>query len=200
MGPTVAGMTENETPWEPPLAGTEAEHLTGALDRLRTTFRWKADDLDAAGLNTRIAASSLTLGGLLKHLASCEDYMFTTKMKGEPMGAPWDSTGWDGSNDWEFTSAADDTPQQLYDLYDRAVERSRARLAAALAEGGLGQSVHISNGAGEHASLRRLVCDLIEEYGRHTGHADLLREAIDGVAGEDPPSGWRARSGRFSAK
>ena len=62
-----------DTPWEPPLAGTEAEHLTGALDRLRITFRWKADDLDAAGLQARIGASELTLGGLLKHLALCED-------------------------------------------------------------------------------------------------------------------------------
>ena len=44
--------------WEPPMAGTELEHLVGALERLRTTFRWKADDLDAAGLNTRIASSA----------------------------------------------------------------------------------------------------------------------------------------------
>jgi hypothetical protein len=61
-------MTETDTPWEPPLACTGTEHLIGALDRLRTTFRWKADDLDVAGLWTRIGASSLTLGGLLKHL------------------------------------------------------------------------------------------------------------------------------------
>ncbi len=46
-------MTRNEYWWEPPLAGTEAEHLAAALDRLRITFRWKADDLDAAGLQTR---------------------------------------------------------------------------------------------------------------------------------------------------
>jgi hypothetical protein len=56
-------MTNSDYPWEPPLAGTEAEHLAGTLDRLRTTFRWKADDLDAAGLQTRIGASTLTLGG-----------------------------------------------------------------------------------------------------------------------------------------
>jgi hypothetical protein len=193
-------MSDNETPWEPPLAGTETEQLTGALDRLRTTFRWKADALDAAGLNTRVAASSLTLGGLLKHLAACEDYVFTTKLKGEPMGAPWDTSGLDGSNDWEFVTAADDTPQELYALWDEAVERSRARLAAALADSGLDQRVHAHNDAGEHASLRRLVCDLIEEYGRHTGHADLIREAVDGVTGEDPPPGWRAKSGRLSAR
>jgi Protein of unknown function (DUF664) len=51
--------------------------------------------------------------------------------------------------------------------------------------------VDVSAPDGRHASLRRLVCDLIEEYGRHTGHADLLREAVDGLVGEDPPAGWR---------
>jgi hypothetical protein len=189
-------MTASETPWEPPLAGTEAEHLVGALDRLRVTFRWKADDLDAPGLQARIGTSSLTLGGLLKHLAAMEDYTFTTKLRGEPLGAPWDAAGWDGSNDWEFTSAAGDSPERLYALWDGAVERSRAQLEAALANGGLAQNVHASGADGRQASLRRLVCDLIEEYGRHTGHADLLREAVDGLAGEDPPAGWRPKSGR----
>jgi Protein of unknown function (DUF664) len=185
-----------DTWWEPPLAGTEIEQLTGALDRLRATFRWKADGLDAAGLQGRIASSSLTLGGLLKHLAAAEDFTFATKLAGEPLGPPWEETGWDGDDDWEFTSAADDTPEQLYALWDGAVERSRARLGAALAAGGLDQLVHVSAPDGTHASLRRLVCDLIEEYGRHTGHADLLREAVDGRTGEDPPAGWRPGSGR----
>jgi hypothetical protein len=185
-------MTDTDHPWEPPLAGTEAEHLIGALDRLRTTFRWKADGLDAAGLQARIGASSLTLGGLLKHLAAAEDYMFTTKLSGEAIGEPWAGYGWDGSDDWDFTSAADDTPEQLYALWEGAVERSRSRLDAALADGGLDQLVHASAPDGRHASLRRLLCDLIEEYGRHTGHADLLREAVDGLVGEDPPAGWHA--------
>jgi Protein of unknown function (DUF664) len=189
-------MTNSDCPWEPPLAGAEAEHLAGALDRLRTTFRWKADGLDAAGLQARIGASSLTLGGLLKHLAAEEDYVFATKLNGEPIGPPWDADGWEGSNDWELTSAASDTPEQLYALWDGAVERSRARLDAALADGGLDQLVHVSGPDGRHASLRRLLCDLIEEYGRHTGHADLLREAVDGLVGEDPPAGWHARAGR----
>jgi hypothetical protein len=189
-------MTDNDTPWEPPFAGTEVEHLVGALERLRATFRWKADDLDAAGLNTRVGVSTLTLGGLLKHLAAVEDYHFTTKLTGEPVGAPWDATGWDGSNDWEYASAADDSPQQLYALWDGAVERSRARLGKALDNGGLDQPAHVSAPDGRHASVRRLVLDLIEEYGRHTGHADLIREAVDGRVGEDPPAGWRARGAR----
>ncbi len=190
-------MTNSDYPWEPPLAGTEVEHLTGALDRLRTTFRWKADDLDAAGLAVRIGASSLTIGGLLKHLALCEDYMFTTKLNGSPIGAPWEGTDAGGDDDWEFTSAAGDTPEQLYELWDAAVDRSRARLNAALANGGLDQPVHMAHPDGRHASLRRLMCDLIEEYGRHTGHADLLREAVDGRVGEDPPAGWRPKAGQY---
>jgi len=184
-------MSDSDTPWEPPLAGTETEHLMGALDRLRMTFRWKAGDLEAAGLKTRIGASSLTLGALLKHLALVEDHYSSTKLRGQSPGAPWEEVDWDAEPDWEFTSAADDTPDRLYALWDGAVERSRARLVAALADGGLDQLVQVSGPDGRHASLRRLVCDLIEEYGRHTGHADLIREAVDGLVGEDPPAGWR---------
>lgn len=191
-------MTDNDCPWEPPFAGSEVEHLLGALDRLRTTFRWKADDLDATGLQTRIGASSLTIGGLLKHLALAEDFQSTTKLSGASIGAPWDTSYRDDVPDWEFASAADDPPDRLYELWDDAVERSRARFDAALAHGGLDQLVHVSAPDGRRASLRRLICDLIEEYGRHTGHADLLREAVDGRVGEDPPAGWRARAGRFS--
>ena len=183
-------MTENLTPWEPPLAGTEVEQLLGALNRMRTTFRWKAGHLDAAGLNARIGASSLTLGGLLKHMALNEDNISTVRLTGEPMGAPWDElTGWQDDEDWTFTSAADDSPEELYALWDGAVARCRARMDAAIAAGGLDQKVHVGWN-GQHASLRRLVCDLLEEYGRHTGHADLLREAVDGLVGEDPPPGW----------
>lgn len=190
-------MGTADSPWEPPVAGTETEQLTGALDRLRTTFRWKADDLDGAGLQVRVGASSLTLGGLLKHLALVEDYTTTTKLTGEQPGPPWDAADWDDDEDWEFTSSLDDTPARLYSLYDDAVERSRARLSAALADGGLDRVAHAADADGVHASLRRLVCDLIEEYGRHTGHSDLIREAVDGLAGEDPPPGWHPGAGHY---
>jgi len=184
------GETMTDTWWEPPIAGNEIEHLTGALDRLRTTFRWKADELDADGLNTRIGASTITIGGLLKHLAANEDYLMLVKFRGEPMGEPWTENGWDDDNDWEFNSAADDTPEYLYKVWDDAVARSRERLGEALGNGGLDQPAAITWPDGRHASLRRLVFDLVEEYGRHTGHADLIREAVDGRVGEDPPPGW----------
>ncbi len=187
-----------DTPWEPPLAGTELEHLLGALDRLRATFRWKADGLDAAGLDVSVGASSLTIGGLLKHLALSEDYVSTHKLTGDKVGEPWRSIAppdWDGFDDWELTSAADDSPAELYALYDGAVERCRARFDAAVAAGGLGAPVAANDGEGNHASVRRLILDLVEEYGRHTGHADLIREAVDGRTGEDPPAGWVPHAG-----
>ena len=183
--------TDGTAPWEPPLAGTEVGHLLGALNRLRVTFRWKAAGLDAEGLNTRIPSSSLTLGGLLKHLACVEDVTFTVKLDGVAPGEPWQTVDWDEVPDWDFASAAADSPEQLYALWDGAVRRSEARVNEALATGGLDHEAHVADG-GVHASLRRLLFDLVEEYGRHTGHADLLREAVDGRVGEDPPPGWSA--------
>lgn len=190
-------MTETPDPWIPPLAGTETDHLVAALDRLRTTFRWKADGLDRAGLSRTVGASDLTLGGLLKHLAAVEDITFAWKLSGAHPGAHWDFGAW-GDNGTELLAAGDDAPEDLYALWDGAVARSRDRLAAALAEGGLERAVADADDSGGHPSLRRLLCDLLEEYGRHTGHADLLREAVDGRVGEDPPPGWRPESGDAS--
>jgi Protein of unknown function (DUF664) len=184
-----------DTPWEPPLSSGEAEHLLGALDRLRWTFRWKADGLDADQLAVRLPPSSLTLGGLLKHLAANEDYLMTHKLAGTPMPPVWDGDGWDGDDNWEFTSAASDSPESLYELYDGAVARSQATLSAAIEAGGLDQQIHMAQVVGEPVNLRRLVYDMVEEYGRHTGHADLLREAVDGRVGEDPEPGWRPTPG-----
>jgi hypothetical protein len=180
-----------DSPWEPPLAGTETEALVGSLDRLRMTFRWKTDGLDAAGLAVRIAASSLTLGNLLKHLALVEDHIFFVRIAGEEFPRVPSVARHDGSDDFEFTSAEADSPAELYAFWDDAVARSRARLAAILADGGLDQPAAITSDDGRHPNLRRMLFDLIEEYGRHTGHADLLREAVDGRVGEDVPAGWR---------
>ena len=172
----------------PPVAGSEEAHLLGALDRMRATFRWKADGLDAAGLNLRIASSKLSIGGLLKHLARVEDGASSVRLDGSPRDAIWE--GQVSDDDPEFTTAADDEPEALYRMYDEAVARSRRRFQAAIEERGLDSPSAMEFPGGQFTSVRRLLFDLLEEYGRHTGHADLLREAVDGRVGEDPPAAW----------
>lgn len=191
MGISVLGMTTSQsevTPWEPPLAGSEEEALLGALDRVRWSFRYKIDDLDADGLNTTVGASALTLGALAKHLAAVEDWMSTVKLEGRGIGEPWSGWGWDGSTDWEFTSAAEDSPAGIYRTYDDAVARARERVGSFLDDGGLDRPIAAAEG---RANARRLLLDHLEEYARHLGQADLIREAVDGRVGEDPPDGWR---------
>ncbi|MFY9914022.1 MAG: DUF664 domain-containing protein [Nocardioidaceae bacterium] len=180
-------VTSQDPWWHPPVAGTEDEHLVGALERQRTTFRWKVAGLDSAGLALALGASTMTLGGLLKHLAFVEDFYFTARLHQTSPGKPWEDVDWDAEPDWDWSSAASDSPAQLYALHDAAVARSRAHLAAAIAHGGLDQVIDLGWPDGRKPSLRRMLCDLIEEFGRHTGHADLLREAVDGRTGEDPP-------------
>jgi hypothetical protein len=183
----MSGNTESQPLLEPPVAGSEADTLTGSLERQRRTLAWKCEGLDAAGLNQRLAPSSITLGGLLKHLALVEDEYLTRRLLGKPLGAPWDAVDWDAEPDWEWSSAASDTPEELYALWESAVARSRAHVRQALAEGGPGTLTACTNARGESPSLRLVLVELIEEYARHVGHADLLRESIDGRVGEDPP-------------
>jgi hypothetical protein len=172
---------------EPPLAGDETATLLGSLERQRATLAWKCGGVDAAGLRATVGASSITLGGLLKHLAVVEETTFAWKLLGRRPGPPWDAGDWDGDPDWDWNSAADDSPEQLMVLWQDAVARSRAVVTEALASGGLDQLGRFTTDEGESPSLRRILIDLIEEYARHVGHADLIREAVDGLVGEDPP-------------
>jgi hypothetical protein len=182
--------TTGTPPWEPPLAGTEAEHLAGMLERLRATFRWKADGLTLEQLTATPLPSALSLGVLLKHLAMCEDDVFAWRCAGKrPDTLAAVPEGMD-VGEWQFQILAGESAAELYALWDRAAERSRERLATMLGAGGLDEPGGLEFD-GVRPSKRRHVCDLIEEYGRHTGHADLLREAVDGRTGEDPPWEWR---------
>jgi Protein of unknown function (DUF664) len=184
-------MTENivldTTIHEPSMTAGEVEMLRFALDRARAQFAWKCGGLDAAGLSRPHPPSAMTLGGLLKHLALVEDQRTAVFLTGEPMGPPWDAVDFEADPDWAWRSAADDSPAELYRLWHEAVERSRAATARVLADGGLDQPSKFTTPSGEHPNLRRVLVDQIEEYIRHTGHADLLREAVDGLVGEDPP-------------
>jgi hypothetical protein len=172
----------------PPAAGGEAEMLLYALDRTRRTFGWKCGGLDEHGLRQALPPSTMTLGGLLKHLALVEDHYTAVAFTGEPMGEPWNGVDPGEWPDWEWRSAADDAPEDLYRLWNGAVERSRQAVARLLEEGTLDQPSKLSE-HGTPVNIRRVLVDLHEEYARHTGHADLLREAVDGVVGEDAPPG-----------
>jgi hypothetical protein len=164
------------------LRGDEVETALITLERNRRTFAWKCADVDADGLALRLGPSAVTLGGLLKHVAWVEELYFQDHLVGRPMTGPFDGLDLEGDwDDWPWRTASDDTPQALRTLWADAVHRSRATLAEVLSGGGLEQPTHSG------MSLRRLLADMIEEYARHTGHADLLREAVDGSTGEGPP-------------
>ena len=182
-------MTNSDAsiPPGPPAAGTEIDTLLGSLERQRRTFAWKSGGLDAAGLRSTLGASSITLGGLLKHLAAVEDLTFAWKLLGRRPAPPWDTVDWESDPDWDWHSAGGDSPDQLYAMWGDAVNRSRALVADALADGGLDRLSADTWDDGQSPSMRRLLIDLIEEYARHTGHADLIRESVDGLVGEDPP-------------
>ncbi|MEW2383411.1 DUF664 domain-containing protein [Micromonospora sp. NPDC047707] len=94
---------------------------------------------------------------------------------------------WDAEPDWEWRSAADDSAAQLLALWRDTVATSRLMIEEALAEGGLDGLARWTSPEGDTPSLRRILVDLIEEYARHVGHADLIRESVDGLVGEDPP-------------
>ncbi|MDQ6714222.1 MAG: DinB family protein [Candidatus Dormibacteraeota bacterium] len=169
---------------EPPIAADEIATLLGFLDFQRATLAWKCRGLDVAGLQSKIGASTMTLGGMLKHLAYVEDYWFSQRLHGQDRQPPWDTVDWKADPDWEWHSAVQDTPEQLFALWQDSVTRSRSLVAEALADGGLDRLARRPWPNGEAPSLRWILVHMIEEYGRHNGHADLLRELVDGETGE----------------
>ncbi|WP_203909692.1 mycothiol transferase [Rhizocola hellebori] len=169
-----------------PMTPDEVEMLLFALERSRALFAWKTGGLDAAALNKRHPPSTLTLGGLIKHLALVEDSYMAMHVTAK-IGPPWDSVDFDANPGWDWRTAADDSPEYLYELWQGSVQRSREAVAKALADGGLDQPTRWTYDSGEKPNLRRVLVVLHDEYARHLGHADLLREAIDGLVGEDPP-------------
>lgn len=173
---------------EPAMTAGEVEMLMFALERARAQFAWKCGGLDAGGLGHRLPPSTMTLGGLIKHVAGCEERTTARFWTGEPLPEPWNTLDHDTDPDWEWRTAADDSPTELYRLWRDAVGRSRAAVTARLADdGGLEQPARFTTPSGESPNLRRALVDMVEHYIRHTGHADLLREAVDGLVGEDPP-------------
>ena len=180
---TVARLDEQGRP-EPPLAGDETATLLGFLEYQRATPAWKCMGLDAAGLRATVGDSSMTLGGMLKHLAYVEADWCARWLHGRDRQPPWDTVDWTAGPAWDWHSAAEDSPEQLLALWQAAIDRSRSLVAEALADGDLGRLARRTWPDGRAPSLRWILVHLIEEYARHNGHADLLRESVDGLTGE----------------
>jgi uncharacterized damage-inducible protein DinB len=179
----VTELDEHGRP-EPPLAADETATLIGFLDYQRATLAWKCAGLDSDGLNTQVAASSMTLGGILKHMALVEDAWFWRSLYCREYHSPWDTIDWKEDPDWEWRTAASDSPEELRAIWQEAVDRSRSLVADALTRGGLDQLAQRTWPDGSAPSLRWILCHMIEEYARHNGHADLIRESVDGETGE----------------
>ena len=170
---------------EPPLAADETATLLGFLDFQRATLAWKVSGLDAEGLGATVGPSSMTLGGMLKHLAYVEESWFSQVLHRRDPQPPWDTVDWKADRDWDWHSATDDSPDELVALWRGTVERSRSLVDEALADGGgLDQQARRTWPDGRAPSLRWILVHMIEEYSRHNGHADLLRESVDGQTGE----------------
>lgn len=170
---------------EPPFAADEVETLKGYLDYQRSTLEWKTRGLTTEQLRTRaIPTSVMTLGGILGHLAWVESYWFEEVTAGQKPPAPWDTMDFaaDEDADWALGNSID--ADEVRSLWMANVERSRCVVDEAVAKpDGLGTVVEAWGGRAQ-VSVRWVITHMIEEYARHNGHADILREAIDGETGE----------------
>lgn len=188
----MADMTEpnasDTTVKDPSMTPDEVQMLTFALNRSRAQFAWKVGGLDSAALNKAHPPSTMTIGGIIKHLAFVDDWT-ALRLVAHDMPAPWRTVDWDTDPEYPWHSAAADSPEVLYQLSQDAAARCRAAVEEVVADGGLDQPSKFSFDPDWLPNARRLLVDLHDEYARHVGHVDLFREAIDGLVGEDPPQG-----------
>ncbi|WP_424214325.1 DinB family protein [Streptomyces sp. BI20] len=171
---TTVTPTVTRTP--SPLTGDERETLTGMLQWQRDTLAWKCSGLTPEQLRTpAVAPSGLTLLGLVRHLAEVERGWFqeTFVSRGTKARYPQDESG-----EWTEFHVADADPEEAFAYWRECCDRSREIVAAAPDLAAVGSH------EGEEYSLRWILAHMIEEYARHNGHADLLREALDGSTGE----------------
>lgn len=173
---------------EPAFAAGEAGTLLGFLEFQRATFRWRTQGLTDEQLRRTVDGhpSPMTLGGMLKHLSFVEFFWFEVTALGKPTSQPWVDVDWDADPDWDWHSADQDGAEDLRALWEESVATSQGIVTDLLGEdpaAGLA-GTHPAWGGAADVSLRWIIVHMIEEYARHNGHADLLREQIDGQTGE----------------
>ncbi len=165
---------------EPALRAGEREMLTGWLDYHRATLAWKCEGLTDDQLRQRsVPPSGLCLLGLVRHMTENERAWFRVRLGGEDL--PWlYSTDEDPDADFNDVDTAD--VAEVFRTFERECHAARQAIAAAPDLDVLSQGR--DRRTGEQFSLRWIITHMIEEYARHNGHADLLRERIDGATGD----------------
>ncbi len=162
---------------EPPLVGDERASLDGFLDYHRQTLLWKCSGLSAEQLRTAASPpSTVTLLGLLRHLTEVEHGWFSTRVTESPESLIYCT---DENPDGDFDDIATADPGADYAAYLAECQRSRDVVANLSLD-----HTFIHPRRQTEMSLRWVYLHMIEEYARHNGHADLIREAIDGATGE----------------
>lgn len=171
---------------DPPPAGDEVTLLRSFLDFHRDTLRLKTAGLGDADLHRAVPPTTMTLGGLLSHLTYVEDLWCRVVLRGDAPAPPWDAVDWAADRDADWHLAQGLGAAALRGRFDAAVAASDAAVDAVLADpAGSGLETLAARARhGERVSLRWILLHLVEEYARHNGHADLLREAVDGSTGE----------------
>jgi hypothetical protein len=164
-----------------PTTTSERDVLGQYLDYQRETILLKTDGLTREQLGARIPTSDLTLAGLLYHLALVEESWFEQKFLGLEPREDWRGIDWNADPDYEFRTALEKEPQWLRGRYRTACDRAGQVIAGADSLDAVSVTARVG---GKPFTLRWAILHLIEETARHAGHADLLREAIDGTVGE----------------
>ena len=168
-------MSSTALPTFPPYSAAEFETLTAYLDWYRSVMVRKVEGLDAAGLRLSPVASGTSLGGLVKHLGYVERQWFGSSYAGLELEYPWS----DEDPDADFRVEDGETAESLIAFYQGECTRSREVVAA---NPDLDHVVPASRG--RMVSLRWILVHMIEETARHAGHADILREMVDGAVGD----------------
>jgi uncharacterized damage-inducible protein DinB len=167
---------------EPPPQPDERTALESFLDYFRATLRWKAEGLtDQQARTASVEPSILSIAGLLRHMAEVERHWFQMYLRGDAE----DRLFWHLGPDADMEVPDTVTLAECLALYDREVATSR-EIAAGYALDDLAALNDLDRGLGFdwQPNLRWILVHMIEEYARHAGHADLIRERIDGVTGD----------------
>ena len=159
-----------------PLVADEPTMLDAFLDFYRAALLDRAFALSDDQLRQGHPPTTLTLGRLLGHMAMVEHHWYSHTLDGEEPGEPWVLLDWASDPDAEMALSDTMTGDDLRAMFEAACADSRRRTAGV----SLDRLSARANPAGDHWSLRWIQIHMIEEYARHCGHADLIRESIDG--------------------